>query len=212
MKRTKLTIAIVTTMLAAAFALTVSAGERHHRGNRGGDGEGRMGKMAEKLNLTDKQKAEMKKIADSNKKNDMANRDKLKDLQKKMHAAWGVENPNKTEIIALHKQINTLKGKIGESRINTRFEMAKVLTTEQKKKAAALKAERKDRKADRGEKGKRGERGQRGEKGPGADNGQFSGNGNHGQHYACNNNGEKQNKGKKGNRGNRQSKQKVEKM
>jgi Spy/CpxP family protein refolding chaperone len=209
MKRTKLTIAIVTTMLAGAFALTVAAGDRHHRGNRGGDRDGRMGRMAEKLNLTDKQKAEMKKIADSNKKNNMANRDKLKALHKKMNAAWGVENPNKTEIIALHKQINTLKGKIGESRINTRFEMAKVLTAEQKKKAAALKAERKDRKADRGEKGKRG---QRGEKGPGADNGQFSGNGNHGQHYACNNNGEKPNKGKKGNRGNRQSKQKVEKM
>ena len=156
MKRSKLAVAVLTTLLATGFAFSAHAkGHKRH----GDDGhEGRMESLIKELNVSADQKAKIKDLRNKNKEEMKKIREDIKELRAKMRTAWETDKPNRNKIMGIHKKIHNLKGQMGEMRIEFRLAVHKVLTPEQRKQAAKLLKERHE-KRDGGEcecdKGKR---------------------------------------------------------
>ncbi|MBN2802151.1 MAG: Spy/CpxP family protein refolding chaperone [Deltaproteobacteria bacterium] len=142
MKSSKTIQAILTFLLAATFAMGASAQNRKNvdkdKRKDFGNPAFMLQKMTKELTLTDKQQAEIKKIFEAEKAKSKTDIDKLKSLREKMHKEWAQENPDKAKIIALHKEIHAIMGKMGERKIETRIAINNLLTKEQKKKVVEL--------------------------------------------------------------------------
>ena len=125
-------IAISTVVaLAALFAVT-TAEARPGKGKR--DRGDRQDRMAERLDLTDSQKAKVAELREEMKTEKQAIRKEIKALRTKLKAEWTAKSPNEDRIISLQKKIHALKGEMGILRTEFKIDMFQILDEDQKEK------------------------------------------------------------------------------
>jgi protein CpxP len=155
MKQTKwMTMAAVLT-LTTSLAFAAPHGDKGGRGGKHGRGE--LGaRFAEKLNLTDAQKAQIKTIRQNFREQNKAFFETSKATFQQFREAKKANDTAKLE--ALKPTMQTTRMQMTALRQQEQAEIAKVLTPEQRTQLEALKAEAKERHGERGERG-RGRRG-----------------------------------------------------
>jgi periplasmic protein CpxP/Spy len=148
MKTTKwITMAAVVTLSASlAFA-------GPHEGFKGGKRGGRQGqqfgeRMAEKLNLTDAQKDQLKAIHEGFRENNQAAFEGANALRKEFREAKRANDTAKLE--ALKPQMDAQRTQMKQLREAREAQIAAILTPEQRTQWEALKAEREQRRSERG--------------------------------------------------------------
>jgi Spy/CpxP family protein refolding chaperone len=124
---------------AAVLALgtTAFAYERGGGGNHGEKGEG-MGRLVEELNLTIDQKTKIGRLHEETNVKAKPIEEKIRVLKDQERAAWQVERPDEVKIVALRREMRSLKGQLDELRVAQRFDMMEVLTADQRVAAANL--------------------------------------------------------------------------
>ena len=146
------------TAVAAAFALSATlafAGPGHE--GRGGHGKGGRGefsaKLAEKLNLTDSQKAQIKTLQEQFRADNAPFRDQSKALFDSFKAAKEANDTAKIE--ALKPQMEAWHAQMKQRREAQMNRVLSVLTADQRAQFDAMKAEREAKRGQRGERGMR---------------------------------------------------------
>jgi Spy/CpxP family protein refolding chaperone len=131
---------LVITIAVASFATVAVAGGREGKGkHRKGD---RIMKALGQLELSPEQQESVKLIHEGTRSEAAPLRKQLRDLRQKVRDEWGTGSPNEKSIIALHKQIHALKGRLEEWKIEARIDTMAVLAPEQREKLAKIKADR----------------------------------------------------------------------
>lgn len=104
-------------------------------GDRGRDCGGECNLLnCKALELTDDQIAKIKDLNFASRSKMIDLRASLEKAQLKMQHEMRAESPSKAAVLAAAKEVNTIKGQIGEERINHRFDLRGVLTADQLKK------------------------------------------------------------------------------
>ena len=83
------------------------------------------------LELTDDQMAKIKAIDFAHQTAMIDLRASLEKAQLKKRQAAHADNPTKTDVLVATKEVNDIKGRIAETRVNHRFDLKAVLTAEQ---------------------------------------------------------------------------------
>ena len=127
------------TFLAVAMSLVLSmpvfafgpgggaghgGGSRHHHDNA----------VWSSLNLSDAQKAKMQTLQTAHWKDIRPNREKMFDKSVELRRLWLQENPDKDKILALQKEVRTLRDQLEDKATTHKLEIRKVLTPEQREK------------------------------------------------------------------------------
>ena len=154
MKTTKwMTMAAVATLSASlAFAAPHDGfkGGRHGRGGRGGElGQ----RMAEKLNLTDAQKQQIKALNQSFRDSNKAFFENARALHQQFRDAKQANDTAKLE--ALKPQLDAQRAQMKQLHDAQQAKIVSLLTPEQRTQWEALKAQREQRRAERGPRGQR---------------------------------------------------------
>lgn len=167
----KVTAIILTVVLAAMGAMMVFAqdststdgkkkfGKRGHHGKRGGERGNRgggKGMMLRGLNLSDAQKAQVKQIMETSRENTKSVHEQMKANRQQLKAISANGNFNQSQIQSLANLQGTLHAQMLVEKERVKSEIYQILTTEQKAKAAEMKAnfeqkmqERKAKRAER---------------------------------------------------------------
>lgn len=132
--------------LVTAAALPVAAIAGGHRG--GGPGMHHMERMAEELDLTEAQKAQIKEIVAENRAEAATVRGQVRATMIELDQAIESGADNDT-IATLAKEAHTLRTQARELRGETREEISTVLTDAQKAQLEELRAERREAHGDR---------------------------------------------------------------
>ena len=104
-------------------------------GPGGGMGPGYYGKAGfDRLNLSDEQKTKIEALFTASEKENRPIREKMFDKSVELRRLWLKENPEKDKILALQKEVRTLRDKVEDKATALRFEIRKILTPEQNEK------------------------------------------------------------------------------
>ncbi|HVE70164.1 MAG TPA: Spy/CpxP family protein refolding chaperone [Thermoanaerobaculia bacterium] len=142
-------------MMAAALMLTATVAFGHEggkgRGDRGGRGGHRGGfmsqRLAEKLNLTDAQKAQIQEISKGFREQNRATFEGSRDLRQEARAARKANDTAKLE--ALKPQLEAQRTQMQQLREAHQQQILAVLTAEQRAQLETMKSERKQRRGNR---------------------------------------------------------------
>lgn len=147
----KKTITAVAAVVALSASLAVAApGDGFHRGH-GKQGKGRMmmmGRMAEKLNLTDAQKQQMKALHETFRTENAALFDAVKATKTQLREARKANDVARAQTLAA-----TLEGQTAQlrtKRVAQHEKMLSILTPEQRAQLETWKADREERREKRG--------------------------------------------------------------
>lgn len=91
-----------------------------------------------RLDLSDEQKEKIETLISTSQKEIRPIREKLFDKSAALRRLWLQENPDKDKIIALRKEVRTLHDDMEDKATALRFEIRKVLTTEQQEKLTSF--------------------------------------------------------------------------
>ncbi|MDQ2746471.1 MAG: Spy/CpxP family protein refolding chaperone [Acidobacteriota bacterium] len=114
-------------------------GGHHHRGHRGG-----FGMMAEKLGLTDAQKAQVKDIMEAGKAKTQPLREARKANRQKMDAATADGQFDEAQVTAIAQEQAMISAQMIVEKERVKAQMFQVLTAEQKAQMAQLKDQMKE--------------------------------------------------------------------
>lgn len=136
-------------------------GRMQHSGapSQGGLGQMLLGRVAEKLELTEDQKTEIKAIVEGNKENIKKSHEAIRDAMQKLNEA--AEKGVEAEIIAAGKAVGDAHTERALQQANIAKQIKEVLTDEQEAKLKELKAEMKERMQQRREGREEGKQGNR---------------------------------------------------
>jgi Spy/CpxP family protein refolding chaperone len=134
MKRNLMVIGIAICAMVLALGSSAAAQGRGHRARHGkmGWAHDRMARMMEKLDLTADQTAKVVKLQKEAVAKARPIGEKLRDLTGQSRAAWKSSTPDERQIIALHREMRTLRSQLDELRISFRFDVWELLTPEQR--------------------------------------------------------------------------------
>lgn len=147
-----MTMAAVLTLSASLAVAAPGEGKRGKGGRHGRHGGEYGARFAEKLNLTDAQKAQVEQIRKSTREQNQAFFASSRETFKQFHEARKANDTARVE--SLKPTVQTLKAQMDELRQNEKAKIVAVLTPEQRAQFAAMEAERKERRSHRRE-GKR---------------------------------------------------------
>lgn len=91
-----------------------------------------------RLDLSDEQKAKIETLINSDQQVIRPIREKLFDKSVALRRLWLQENPDKDRILALQKEVRTLRDDMEDKATALRFEIRKVLTAEQQEKLTSF--------------------------------------------------------------------------
>ena len=156
-------------MLAAAMIAVVTFGQDAPKRNMGRFrpmGEGfaadpiaRMvsnPRFAEKLNLTEEQKAKLEELNKTQRENGKINRAKMGDAMKRQMALMTAEKIDESKVMASIDEVFALRCAMAKDQVKRVIAVKNILTPEQIKKANEIKAEFRDRGGRRPEAGEKG--------------------------------------------------------
>ena len=109
-------------------------GMRHHdRGPGHGPGDGGFGLLQckDELNLTDEQEAKIKDINYDFQKGMIDMKAEMQKVRLDKQHEMRLDNPDKGKVLLLTKELNNIRGKMSEARVEHRFALRDVLTKEQ---------------------------------------------------------------------------------
>ncbi len=152
-KMKKHTIAFLVFALVAistVFAVAQKSGvDGEGRGKRGfghrGHHRGGFGRMAEKLNLTDAQKAQVKTIMDANKANTQSLREASKANRQKLNAATENGQFDEATVTAIAQEKAGISAQMTVEKLRVKSQIFQILTAEQKAQMAQMKEQIKER-------------------------------------------------------------------
>jgi Spy/CpxP family protein refolding chaperone len=144
--------AVVTLSASLVFAAPHDGakGGKHGRGGRGGEFSQR---MAEKLNLTNAQKQQIKDLNTSFRDNNKAFFDNAQNLRQQFRAAKEANDTAKLE--SLKPQMEAQHAQMKQLHEAQQAKFVSILTAEQRTQWEALKAQREQRRAEHGPRGQR---------------------------------------------------------
>ena len=157
----KLTVAILSLVLVAMGAMLVfaqdGAGNKDGKrgfGKRGGHhrGGGGHGMMLRGLDLTDEQKAQIKTIMQASKETSKPIREQMKSNRQKLQQLSDSGNFDQAQVQATAAQQGTLTAQMIVEKEKVKSQISAILTTEQKAKAADIKAQLKQKREERKQK------------------------------------------------------------
>jgi len=129
-------LALTLTAVAVGLLLTTQAfawGPGYGKGR--GNGPCRQAGL-ESLKLTDAQKAKIEALQEANYKAIKPLREKIFDKSVELRRLWLAANPDKVKITAAQKELRTLRDVMEDKHTTLKFDIRKVLTTEQNEKLA----------------------------------------------------------------------------
>ena len=127
----------VITIILAVTVMPASASQ-YGRGPGSGHGYGKDIMATPDLNLTVEQKAQIISLRETFMKDIKPLRDKLFSKHGDLKLLWRDKTPNQAKILAMQKQIRTLRGQIQDRATIQRLAVRKVLTSEQQDKIKAF--------------------------------------------------------------------------
>ena len=133
-------------MMIVCFAAFAAQGEGHKgHGGRGpgGPGGGDLMKLAQKLNITDDQKAQIKALRDQFQQQNAGTLGEVKALHEKMKEYR--KSDDKTNAMATREQIKTKMESLRPAHEQLRAKMLAILTADQRAQLEQMKAERKEK-------------------------------------------------------------------
>lgn len=155
----KLTAAILSIVLVAMGAMFVfaqdGAGQKDGKrgfGKRGGHHRGGHGMMLRGLDLTDEQKAQVKTIMQSSREASKPLREQMKANRQKLQALSDSGNFDQAQVQALADEQGRLTAQMIVEKEKVKSQISAILTTEQKAKAAEMKAQFKQKREERKQK------------------------------------------------------------
>jgi zinc resistance-associated protein len=128
---TLVTVIIVTAFAASAFAFGPGSG----RGHGGGPYDGYDPAVLSQLNLTADQTTKINAFREAFLKDTKPLQDKMFSKRGDLKLLWLQQNPDQEKILAVQKEIRTLRDQIQEKRDLYRLNVYTVLTPEQKQKS-----------------------------------------------------------------------------
>ncbi len=141
--------------LSTVFAIAQNGGD-NWKGKRGGHHKrGGFGRMAEKLNLTDAQKAQVKEIREAGRSTIQPLREARKANRQKMKAATADRQFDEAQISAIATEQAQISAQMIVEKQRVKAQMFQLLTAEQKVQMQQFKEQRKERfqnRKNRGEK------------------------------------------------------------
>ncbi len=156
-KLTTVFLAIALVAIGTIFAFAQKADGNKGKFKRGFGHRGGFARIAEKLNLSDAQKAQIKQIRETSKTKVQPLRENMKSIRQQMNAATADGNFNEAQVQSLATQQATIMAQLTVEKERTKAQTYAVLTPEQQTQAKALKEQMKERRQDR--KQRRGNRG-----------------------------------------------------
>jgi len=149
-------------LVAAPGAAPEQPGARQHRGRAHG--------LCQKLECTEDQRAQIKEIRAEHKQGTADEREQMKRLRAEMKAERSAPEPNTQRVEELRSEMDALKAKVRESRVEAKAAITAALDDEQRQEFAELQAERKAKRrkheAKRGKQERRAEGKGSGKRGP----------------------------------------------
>jgi protein CpxP len=148
MKNTKmktLVIALAIAILGVASIAAIAQSKREHHGGRGFGG----GRMFSQLDLTDEQKASMKKIRESHSETLKALHQQVRTEMQALHQAQQGGTFDEAQVSQKLAQIAPLRAKLMAEEFKIRQESLAVLTAEQKAKLDSLRQQFKGKSSER---------------------------------------------------------------
>jgi len=130
----KITLTLLTLAVGLVLSMPVFAagpgqgmgkGSGYHRHDKAGWSQ---------LNLTDAQKAKIEALQAAHRKEVRPVREKMFDKSVELRKMWLQENPDKDKILALQKEVRTLRDQLEDKATAHKLEIRKVLTPEQREK------------------------------------------------------------------------------
>lgn len=142
MTKHKWITAVAVLTLGTSLAIA-GPGERHRKGGHEGDGR-HAAKFAEKLNLTEAQKAQIKQIRQNNHEQNKAFYESARETRHSLRAAKKANDTARLE--ALKGQMESQRAQMKQLHESVMTQINAILTAEQKAQFAAMKADREARK------------------------------------------------------------------
>ena len=143
MKMKKLIMTLVAVIAVTAFAASAFAfGPGWGRGHGGGPCYGGDITALSELNLTAEQTAKTNALREAHLKDIKPLQDKMFSKRGDLKLLWLQTNPDKNKIIAVQKEIRTLRDQMQDKMTSYRLDVLKVLTPEQQEKLKSLKMRR----------------------------------------------------------------------
>ncbi|MFN3198767.1 MAG: Spy/CpxP family protein refolding chaperone [Bradymonadia bacterium] len=132
--------ALMAIALGACLSLsTAQARPGHHgRGHGGMMMKAPIEKLVEALDLTEEQASQIEAVREEARARHQETRAVMKAARKEMKALWKAETLDRGAILAQFEKMHALKGEKARARIETRLEIASILTAEQRAQAQAL--------------------------------------------------------------------------
>ncbi|MGH7494538.1 MAG: Spy/CpxP family protein refolding chaperone [bacterium] len=124
----------VTALLVTAFCVSALQAQPRQRTRA----EGMHERLAEALNLSDEQKAQIRQIMVDTRKKNIDTKAKLELAQLELHELMRVDAPDQKKIDAKITEVSKLRETMMRARIESRLAMQKLLTPEQRKKMQEL--------------------------------------------------------------------------
>ncbi|CAN5254559.1 hypothetical protein BH20ACI1_BH20ACI1_28080 [soil metagenome] len=156
-KLTTAFLAITLVAVGAIFVFAQKADGDKGKFKRGFGHRGGFERLAEKLDLSDAQKAQVKQIKEAGKAKVQPLRENMKSIRQQLNAATADGNFNEAQVQTLATQQANIMAQLTVEKERTKSQIYAVLTPEQQTQAKALKEQMKERRQDR--KQKRGNKG-----------------------------------------------------
>ena len=144
----KFTVAFLAIALVAVGAIFVFAQKAHGKKGHFGRGFGHragFAKFAEKLNLTDAQKEQIKQITETSKAKVQPLMENMKTIRQQLKEATADGQFNEAQVQALATQQANISAQLIVERERTKTQIFQVLTPEQQAQAKQMKEQRKER-------------------------------------------------------------------
>lgn len=145
MKKVVLTIMavlVIVTLTTTSFAYGWGQGMRGGRGPGYGNCQSGDLQGLAALNLTTDQEAKIKSLSEAQLKEAKPIQDKMFSKRGELKLLWLQQNPDKEKIVAVQKEIRSLRDQLQDKQTNHRLAVLKVLTPEQQTKVQAFGAGR----------------------------------------------------------------------
>ena len=124
--------------LGTVFAIAQKGGDGDWKGKRGGHHHGGFGFMAEKLNLTDAQKAQVKEIMEASRAKMQPLREAGKANHQKMEAATANGQFDEAAVSAIAQEQATIGAQMIVEKARVKSQIFQILTAEQKSAGTAV--------------------------------------------------------------------------
>lgn len=108
-------------------------------------------RMTERLNLTEAQRQELRKLREENRAAAREDAGKLRTLRRQLHDALFADNPDEGRIAALKADVAQLTGQLEARRFDHQERMARILTAEQRTLLREQRTMRRERRLQRGQ-------------------------------------------------------------